>query len=83
LPGPLWFVLFAGAVLTIGFSYLFAIKNFVAHTVITILLAASVGLSLFLIAALEGPFSGSLRISAEAFSAVLENWRAAPVSPAR
>jgi hypothetical protein len=83
LPGPLWFVLFAGAVITIGFSYLFGIKNFIAHTVITTLLAASVGLGLFLIAALEGPFSGCLRISPEAFSAVLENWREPAVSPPR
>ena len=60
LPKPLWFVLIAGAVLTIGFSYLFGIRNAIAHTVITIFLAASIGLGLFLIAALEGPFSGAL-----------------------
>lgn len=78
LPKPLWFVLIAGAVLTIGFSYLFGIRNALAHTVITIFLAASIGLGLFLIAALEGPFSGSLRLSPEAFTAVLEGWRQPP-----
>jgi hypothetical protein len=75
LPKPLWFVLIAGAALTIGFSYLFGIRNAIAHTVITIFLAASIGLGLFLIAALEGPFSGSLRLPPEAFTAVLEGWR--------
>lgn len=78
LPRPLWFVLIAGAALTIGFSYLFGIRNAIAHTVITIFLAASIGLGLFLIAALEGPFSGSLRLSPEAFTAVLESWRQSP-----
>ena len=75
LPKPLWFVLIAGAVITIGFSYLFGIRSVIAHNVITIFLAASIGLGLFLIAALEGPFSGSLRLSPEAFRAVLESWR--------
>lgn len=78
LPRPLWFVLIAGAAITIGFSYLFGIRNLIAHTVITIFLAASIGLGLFLIAALEGPFSGSLRLSPDAFTAVLESWRPSP-----
>jgi ABC-type Mn2+/Zn2+ transport system permease subunit len=74
LPRPLWFALITGAVMTIGFSYLFGVKNVIAHTVITVLLAASIGLGLFLIVALDGPFSGGLSISPEAFTAVLENW---------
>lgn len=82
LPKPLWFVLIAGAVITIGFSYLFGLKNAIAHAVITMLLAASIGLGLFIIAALEGPFSGSLRLSPEAFTMVLENWQRSPPSPA-
>jgi hypothetical protein len=77
LPKPLWFVLIAGAVITIGFSFLFGLKNVIAHGVITTLLAASIGLGLFIIAAL-GPFSGSLRLSPEAFTAVLESWDRTP-----
>ncbi|MEN3371331.1 MAG: hypothetical protein V7609_3474 [Verrucomicrobiota bacterium] len=80
LPKPLWFVLIAGAVVTIGFSFLFGLKNVIAHTVITTLLAASIGLGLFIIAALEGPFSGSLRLSPDAFTAVLESWDRTPLS---
>ena len=80
LPEPLWFVLIAGAVITIGFSYLFGLKNAIAHAMITMLLAASIGLGLFIIAALEGPFSGSLRLSPEAFTMVLENWQRSPPS---
>jgi hypothetical protein len=74
LPKPLWFALISGAVITIGFSYLFGLKNVIAHTVITTLLAASTGLGLFLIVALDRPFSGGLGVSPEAFTAVLENW---------
>ena len=81
MPAPLWFSLIAGAVITIGFSFLFGLKNVIAHTVITTLLAASIGLGLFLIAALEGPFSGSHSVSPEAFTAALENWLRDPLSP--
>lgn len=81
LPAPLWFALIAGAVITIGFSYLFGLKNVIAHTVITMLLAATIGLGLFLIAALDRPFSGSLAISPEAFTAVLETWHRPPSTP--
>lgn len=82
LPGPLWFALVMGAVITVGFSYLFGLKNAIAHAVITILLAASIGLGLFLIVALDRPFSGGLGVSPEAFTAVLENWEGPPSSPA-
>jgi Protein of unknown function (DUF4239) len=74
LPKPIWFVLISGAVITIGFSYLFGLKNVVAHAVMTMLLATSIGLGLFLIAGLEGPFSGSLSISPEAFKALMETF---------
>jgi hypothetical protein len=82
LPKPVWFALIAGAVITIGFSYLFGLKNVIAHTVITMLLAASIGLGLFLIVALDRPFSGGLSVSPAAFTAVLENWEGSPSSPA-
>jgi hypothetical protein len=82
LPRPVWFALLAGAVITIGFSYLFGLKNVIAHTVITILLAASIGLGLFLIVALDRPFSGGLSVSPEAFTAVLKNWDRFSLPPA-
>jgi hypothetical protein len=82
LPKPLWFVLIAGAMITVGFSYLFGLKNVIAHAVITTLLAATVGLGLFVIAALEGPFSGSLSLSPEPFTEVLKSWHRSPSSPA-
>jgi len=81
LPKPLWFALISGAVITVGFSYLFGLKNVIAHTVITILLAASIGLGLFLIVALDRPFSGGLGVSPEAFTAVLENWDRSSLPP--
>ena len=81
LPAPLWFALIVGAVITIGFSYLFGVKNVIAHTVITTLLAASIGLGLFLLVALDGPFSGGHSVSPEAFTAVLESWHRSPLSP--
>jgi Protein of unknown function (DUF4239) len=74
LPQPIWFVLISGAVITIGFSYLFGLKNVVAQVVMTMLLATAIGLGLSLIAGLEGPFSGSLSISPQPFKALMETF---------
>lgn len=78
LPAPLKFALFAGAGITIGFSLLFGVKSAIAQSVMTILLAALIGLGLFLIMTLEGPFSGGLKVQPEAFASVLENWDRTP-----
>lgn len=71
VPGVLWVVLVAGAALTIGFSYLFAAREFVVQALMTAALAALIALVLFLVLALENPFSGPLRIPPTAFVAVV------------
>lgn len=80
LPAPMKFALFAGAVITISFSFLFGVKNVIAQSVMTTLLAALIGLGLFLITILSGPFSGGLKVQPEAFTAVLENWHRTPAA---
>lgn len=67
----LWGILIAGAVVTIGFSYLFAYKNTWLLVAIVGGLGAMVGLILYLIAAVDYPFSGEIRVGSEAFENVL------------
>lgn len=63
----LWFILIAGAVVTIGFSYLFAAQNFPTHAVMTLLLTGLIGLTFYTIITLDFPFTGFVAISPEAF----------------
>lgn len=81
LPVPLKFALFAGAAITIGFSFLFGVESAIAQSIMTSLLASLIGLGLFLIVILEGPFTGGLKVEPEAYNAVLENWHRTPVAP--
>lgn len=62
LPGPLWGVLLAGAVITVGFTYFFGVRNLRAHTLMVAALAAIIGLTLFLILSLDLPFSGDFSV---------------------
>ncbi|MBV9410263.1 MAG: DUF4239 domain-containing protein [Acidimicrobiia bacterium] len=62
LPGPLWGVLLAGGVITVGFTYFFGVRNLRAHTLMVAALAAMIGLTLFLILSLDLPFSGDFSI---------------------
>lgn len=63
----LWGILMAGAVFTIGFSYLFAYRTRGSLIAIVGLLAAMVGLVLYLVAAVDYPYRGEIRIGPEAF----------------
>lgn len=64
----LWVILIAGAVLTVGFSYLFGAQNFATHAVMTMLLTAVIALAFYTILTLDFPFTGPARISADAFA---------------
>jgi hypothetical protein len=67
----LWGILIAGGVVTVGFSYLFAYRSTSALIAIVGGLAAMVGLILYLIAAVDYPFSGEIRVGPEAFEHAL------------
>lgn len=70
-PPLLWFVLYAGATLTVGFTYFFGVENHRFQALMTALLTASIALVLFLGLALEHPFRGGVRVQPEAFHNVL------------
>ena len=67
----LWVILIVGAILTVAFSYLFAYRNTWSLLTIVGLLGAMVGLVLYLVAAVDYPFRGEIRVSPEAFTHAL------------
>jgi hypothetical protein len=60
LPTPLWTVLIIGGVLTIVFCYFFGLANAWAQAGMLTILALLIGLSLFVILALDLPYSGGV-----------------------
>jgi hypothetical protein len=67
LPPTMWGVLVVGGVVVIGFAFLFGVPNAWAQAAILVALSGSVGLVLFLIAALDYPFRGAIGVGPEAF----------------
>jgi hypothetical protein len=66
LPKPLWAVLILGGVMTIGFSLFFGLRSFAAQATMVSIIAALVGLSLFVILSLDLPFTGDVGVHPEA-----------------
>jgi hypothetical protein len=71
IPRLMWGVLVGGAVVTVLFTYFFGIKNVRAQLAMTALYVVSIGFVLFLVAAVEFPFSGSVSVTPEAMEAVI------------
>jgi hypothetical protein len=68
----MWVVLFTGAFIIIGFSYLFGTKNKTAHLIMVFSLSATICLILILIDALEHPFSDFVHLTPESFIMTLD-----------
>lgn len=67
LPGELWFVVLAGAMLTVGFTFFFWTDNRRVHALMVASLAGMIGLVVFLILAFEHPLWGRSGLRPEAF----------------
>ncbi len=61
----LWFVILVGAVITIGFSFLFGAHNFKAQALMTVLLTGLICMAFYTIVSLDFPFTGSTTVSPE------------------
>lgn len=72
VPPILWGALILGAVLTVGFTYLFGLSNTLAHTLMVLSLTALVVGSLILIKEMNYPFNGVTRIEPTAFKVFLD-----------
>ena len=71
LPPLLWIVLFAGAAVTVSFTFLFGMDTLWLHAMATGALTALVVLILYVISVLEYPFDGNVRVGPEAFELAL------------
>jgi hypothetical protein len=72
----LWAMLIVGAVMTIGFTYLFGLESARAHALMIVGLAVVIGGLLFMIQQVNYPFSGDVHVSPEAFEIVRQTFRA-------
>src|SRR5215210_3507841 len=80
IPGVLWVVLVFGAVVAVGFTYLFGLRNSWAHRLMVMALTAVIALVLFTIGAMEYPFSGGARVDPGAFELILERFETSKLS---
>jgi len=80
IPGVLWAVLVFGAVVTVGFTYLFGLANTWAHRLMVMSLTALIALVLFTVVAIEHPFSGGARVDPGAFELILERFETSKLS---
>jgi hypothetical protein len=80
IPGVLWAVLVFGAVVAVGFTYLFGLRNSWAHRLMVMSLTAVIALVLFTIGAMEYPFSGGARVDPGAFELILERFETSKLS---
>ena len=81
VPTVMWGVLLAGGAITIGFSFMFGMRNARAQAFMTAGLALTIGVVLLSIVALEKPFAGITRVDPRAFQHVeqiLERMRTVP-----
>jgi hypothetical protein len=74
LPGILWAVLVAGGALTIGFAFGFGVERTVSHALMISILAASVGLLLFLVWSLNHPFQGGVAVSPDGYELAIRQF---------
>jgi len=70
-----WAVILLGSALTVSFALFMGTANVRAHLTMTMMLGASIGLSLFLLIAMDYPFRGGVGIGPEAFERIRENIR--------
>jgi hypothetical protein len=72
LPGVLWVVIIAGAVISLSSAFFFKVEDVHLHAILVTLLAAFMGLVIFMILALDRPFRGDLGIGPEPYQLIYD-----------
>jgi len=67
----LWFVLLAGGIITVAFTFFFGSENIKAQMIMTTLLSLLIVLILFTTLSMDYPFSGDVHIGPQSFQHVL------------
>ena len=72
IQAEVWIVLLLGSALAIAFTWFFGTENARAHVAMTTMLGASIGLALFLVVSMDGPFRGRVSVDPAPFERVRE-----------
>jgi Protein of unknown function (DUF4239) len=72
LPGMMWVVIVAGALIGLVSSFFFHVEDGRLHGILVKLLAVFMGLIIFMIFALDHPFRGELGVTAESYELVYD-----------
>jgi len=75
VPSLLWYVLIAGATLTIAFSLFFGGESFLAQMMMTSMTSAVLLMALLIIVAFDHPFTGAVSIGSEPLQMALQDVR--------
>jgi hypothetical protein len=73
LPGVMWAVILAGAVIGLTSAFFFKVEDARLHGILVVLLAAFMGLVIFMILALDQPFRGDLGIGPQSYQLIYDN----------
>lgn len=67
IPAIVWWIIFIGSSLTVGYTYLFDMRDLRHHLLKTGSMAASMAVAIVLIVALDRPFRGDISVSTDAY----------------
>jgi hypothetical protein len=73
LPGVMWAVIIFGAVIGLAATFFFKVEDAWLHGILVTLLAAFMGLVIFMILALDQPFRGDLGISSQSYQLIYDH----------
>ena len=73
VPGTLWTVVLVGAVVAVGATYVFTLDSIGVHALMTMLLAAMIGLLVFFIAVTDMPYRGRDGIRPSSYELIRED----------
>jgi hypothetical protein len=82
LPGILWFVVIAGAVISLSSGFFFKIEEVRLQGILNLLLAVFMGLVIFMILALDRPFRGDLGVRPDPYQLIYDRLMAPQSHPA-
>lgn len=72
LPGVMWVIVLAGAMISLSAAFFFRVEDVRLHAVLVTLLAAFIGLVIFMTFAFDRPFRGDLGLSAGPYELVYD-----------
>lgn len=79
LPGIMWILLIGGGIITISFTYFFAVRTTAIQSLMTVSLTTLIAFILFLIYAIDRPFVGCVTVCPDALEDVLARVEMHPV----